>query len=360
MAVEPDPFQASEWQGAALSARVAAARARAVARRTGAIADLRLDDDGRLTERIRFEVTSRLRTLVETTARDLLRQVERLTADSDGAGPMMTPGDVFQRLRQAGCLGDPELMTELLAQVRQTLLAEGLPIDTLAGDAPSLLVRLTEAPDRIVAAAARGVLIAEGRVRVAGLEGEAVALPAEQHHRLVWMIAAVLRQGDEPACDLARDRALAQAAERVLAAQDAGDRPLAATLKLAAAIDARAVELPELLIESLSDRQLGLFIALITHACGIDVDLVRDIVLEPEGDRLWLVLRALDMDRATIARIGWALCEADGRRDVEGFADAVEAIMAVSPEDARHAIASLRLPRAFREAMERLEGVERR
>ena len=99
MAVEPDPFQASEWQGAALSARVAAARARAVARRTGAIADLRLDDDGRLTERIRFEVTSRLRTLVETTARDLLRQVERLTADSDGAGPMMTPGDARRQSR---------------------------------------------------------------------------------------------------------------------------------------------------------------------------------------------------------------------------------------------------------------------
>ncbi len=356
MAVEPDPFQASEWQGAALSARVAAARARAVARRDGALADLGLADDVRLTERIRFEVTTRLRTLVETVARDLLRQVERLTADGDGANPMPPPGTVFERMRQAGCLSDAGLMTELVAQVRQALLAEGLPIESMAGDAPSLLVRLTEAPDRIVAAAARGVLVAEGRVRTAGLEGEAVALPAEQHHRLVWTIAAMLRQGG----DAARDKVLAQAAERVLAAQEAGDRPLAATLKLAAAIDAREAELPELLVESLSDRQLGLFIALLTHACGIDVDLVREIVLEPEGDRLWLVLRALDMDRATIARIGWALCEADGRRDVEGFADAVEAIMAVSPEDARQAIASLRLPRAFREAMERLEGFARR
>lgn len=355
MAVEPDPSQASEWRGAALSARVASARMRTALRRAGAVADLRLDDDARLTERIRFEVTARLRTLVETIARDLLRQVERLT-DDGAAASELRPSDIFDRLRRAECLTDPDLVTELVAQIRQALLTEALPIESIAGDAPSLLVRLTEAPDRIVAAAARGVLVAEGRIRVAGLEGEAVALPTDHYHALVWTVAAALRDGDDPA----RDKALVQAAERMLAAPDAEDHPFAATMRLAGAIDARAAELPELLVESLSDRQLGLFIALLTHATGIEIDVVREIVLEPEGDRLWLVLRALEMDRATIARIGLSLCEADGRRDVDGFADAIEAIVAIPPEDARRAIASLRLPRPFRRAMERLEGVERR
>ncbi len=356
MAVEPDPFEPPQWQGAALSTRMASARARAAARRSGAVADLRLDDDIRLTERIRFEVTAHLRLLVETIARDLSRQVERLADDGEIAFALLPHDRVVERLRQAGCLTDPDLIDELVAQARQTLLAEALPVESVAGDAPSLLVRLTEAPDRIVAAAARTVLIAEGRGRIAGQQGEVVALPAELQQRLVWIIAAALRRQD----DAPLDKALAQAVDRVLAAQDASERPLAAALKLAAAIDARASELPELLVESLLDRQPGLFIALLVHATGINVDLVREIVLEPEGDRLWLVLRALDLDRATIARIGLSLCEADGRRDVEGFADALDGIMAVSAEEARHATAVLRLPRTFRAAMERLEGSGRR
>lgn len=356
MAVEPDPFEPPQWQGAALSMRMASARARAAARRSVAVADLRLDEEHRLTERIRFDVTARLRLLVETTARDLLRQVERLTDDGGVAAALLPHDRLVERLRQAGCLTDPDLIDELVAQVRLTLLAEALPVENVAGDAPSLLVRLTEAPDRIVAAAARAVLIAEGRGRIAGQPDEAVALSAELQQRLVWIVAAALRQQD----DAALDTALAQAVERVLAAQDASERPLAAALRLAAAIDARASELPELLVESLLNRQPGLFIALLVHATGIDADLMREIVMEPEGDRLWLVLRALDLDRATIARIGLSLCEADGRRDVEGFADALDGIVAVSAEEARRATATLRLPRSFRAAMERLEGLARR
>ncbi|WP_294236248.1 DUF2336 domain-containing protein [uncultured Sphingomonas sp.] len=355
MAVEPDPFHASEWRGARLTARVAEARARGLARRAGALADLRLDDDSRLTDRIRFEVTSRLRTLAETVARDLSRQAERLAPDGAPLN-LPPPAELVDRLRETGALAEPELVTELVAQARQALLAESLPIDPVAGDARSLLVRLAEAPDRIVVAAARHVLAAEGRARVAGLEDEAVGLPTDLYHRLVWTVAAALRQGG----GAGQDGILAQAAERVLAAQDVGDRLEAAALRLAAAIDARATELPDLLIECLSDRQLSVFIALLAHAAGIEPDVVRDLVLEPEGDRLWLALRAIDLDRPTIARIGISLCEADRRRDEDGFADALDAIMAVPPADARLAIASLTLPRPFRDAVERLEGFARR
>ncbi len=90
---------------------------------------------------------------------------------------------------------------------------------------------------------------------------------------------AALRDGDDPAWD----RALAQAVERVLAARDDGERPGLPAMRLAAAIDARSGELPDLLLESLSDRQLGLFVALLTHALGIEHDMVREIVLEPKA-----------------------------------------------------------------------------
>ncbi|WP_267433629.1 DUF2336 domain-containing protein [Sphingomonas sp. GM_Shp_1] len=335
------------------------ARMRAAARRQGAVADLRLDDDSRLTDRIRFEVAARLNALVETTAADLLHQAERLRAEDDGERDPVappSPAEAIARMRRAGLLHAPDLVAELVAQVRQQMLAEALPMENMAGDAPSLLVRLIEAPDRIVAASARAVLAAEGRARMVEADGEAIALPGAVRRNLVWTVAAALRQGD----DAGLDRALAQAAERVLAAHGEAEGPGAAVLRLAEAIDARPAELPDLLLESLSDRQLGLFIALLAHATGIEHEELRDIVLEPEGDRLWLVLRSLDLGRAAVARIGLALSEADGRRDVDGFAEALDAIMAIPAADARRAIATLGLPRAFRDAMARLdEGAAR-
>jgi len=168
----------------------------------------------------------------------------------------------------------------------------------------------------------------------------------------VWAVAAAMRAGTIATAD----RALAQAAERMLDARDESERFGVPALRLAAAIDARASELPDLLLESLSDRQLGLFIAFLAHALGLDDRDIREIVLEPEGDRLWLALRALDLNRATIARIGWALSEADRRRDVEAFADGLDALMAIPAAEAAEALAMLKLPRAFRRAIDRLDG----
>lgn len=355
MAVALDPFDAPDWQPARLSERVATARARAAARRQGAVADLRLDDDSRLTDQLRFHVQARLDALVTTTANDLLVQAKRLSPSGESVPPPLPLSDVTRRLRHAGVLSDPDLLSELLAQVRQQLLAEALPIGTLTSDAPSLLVRLSEAPDRIVATSARAVLAAEGRMRTVAIDGAAIGLPVALRRTLVWSIAAALRHDDDGDFDLA----LAQAAERVLAAQGDADRPGAAMTRLAEAIDARAVELPDLLLESLSDRQLGLFVALLAHASGIGHEDIREIVLEPEGDRLWLVLRALDLGRAAIARIGLSLAEAESRRDIDAFADALDAILAIPAERARAAIASLGLPQAFRDAIVRLGGTGR-
>ncbi|MET4897626.1 hypothetical protein RN629_10745 [Sphingomonadaceae bacterium jetA1] len=331
--------------------RVARARARLVLRRAGAIGDLMLSDDARLSDRLRLALADRLRCLAEATARDLAHYAARLAGE--GPGPAMD--GVADRLWQAGVLAEPGLVAELIAQLRQQMLAEALATDNAHGDAPSLLVRLIEAPDRIVAGAARGLLAAENRARTILSEGGHVTLPAPLYQWLIWTVAAALRQPGQEALD----QALAQAAERLLTAQDEDERPGGVAMRLAAAIDARPDELPGLLIESLSNRQLGLFIALLAHALSMDDAEMRDMVLEPEGDRLWLALRALDQDRQTIARIGLMLGDADPRRDVEGFADSLNAIMAITPDQARRAIAPLLLPSAFRAAIERWEGAVR-
>lgn len=203
------------------------------------------------------------------------------------------------------------------------------------------------------------MLIAESRRR--GGEGGALAgtdLPAELHHKLVWLVAAALRErhaamaGD--AIDTL-DRALSEAAHRSLAAHDEGDRVEAAAMRLAAAIDAQPRELPEMLNEALGDRRVALFTALIAHALGLRHEIARELVFDPAGDRLWLALRAIDLPRTAIARIGYALSEADPRRDLESFADALDAIMGIAPDTARAALAPLRLDADYRSAMLALE-----
>ena len=150
------------------------------------------------------------------------------------------------------------------------------------------------------------------------------------------------------------------AAHRSLAAHDEGERPDAVAMRLAGALDARPNELAAVLVESIGDRRLSLFVAVLAHALGIAFDQARSITLEPEGDRLWLALRAIDMDRPTIARIGLALSEADPRRDIEAFADALDAIVSVGVEDARASIAPLELHSDFRMALRALSRTDRR
>jgi hypothetical protein len=200
------------------------------------------------------------------------------------------------------------------------------------------------------------VLIAESRRRGSPESGQLAQteLPAELHHRLVWWVAAALReraaQDAEGNVD-ALDRALSDAAQRSLAAYDEGDRLEAAAMRFAAAIDAQPGELPELLVESLGDRRIVLFTALLAHAMGVGYPLARDIVLDTDADRLWLAFRALDLTRDTIAKVGYALCEADPRRDLEAFADTLDAIAAIGAIEARNALAPMKLHPDYRAAV---------
>lgn len=77
-------------------------------------------------------------------------------------------------------------------------------------------------------------------------------------------------------------------------------------------------------------------------------------MLEPEGDRLWLALRAAALGRPTIARIALALADADPRRDIDSFADDLDAIAAVPVEGARSALAPLTLHHDLRMAIDAL------
>lgn len=361
MSVEPEPVSAPKARRTSnAAARAERARARADARLSGAIADLFLPDDDRLDERTRLTLARVLGGIVAAIEADIRRHAARLLvgrgATDRAESVLASGGDIANRLARAGLLRDRALIEELLARVRQDLIADALPTAVAGPDEASLVVRLVSVPDTIVASAATALLAAESRRRGANVGGTAVGseLPAELHHRLVWWIAAGVRETlTDP--DRDTDRAIADAAHRSLAGHDEGERVDAVAMRLAVAVDARPDELAGLLVEAIGDRQLSFFIAVLACALGIGHDAARAIVIEPDGERLWLALRAVALDRPTIARIGLALADADPHRDLDAFADALDEIVAVDPGEAAAALAPLALDRDFRAALDALK-----
>jgi hypothetical protein len=352
--------QAGDWAPDKLAIIAGRADVRADDALQVAIADFLLADMGRLDDRTRLALRDAVRGAIAQVESAIRRHAARLLADRGASAQaealLSARVDVTARLTRAGLLRDEDLMGELLARVRQDLIAATLPVAVLGPDEPSLVVRLTAAPDAVVSRAAAALLVADNRRRDAWESGECAGsdLPAELHHRLTWWVAAAIRGGGDI------DRAIAEAAQRCVASNDEGNSPDAVAMRLAVALDPRPAELPDLLVEAIGDRRLGLFTALVAHAVGLPHDAARAIALEPEGDRLWLALRALDLPRAAIARIGLALSEADSVRDVEHFADQLDVIVAVRPAAARAALQPLTLHRDYRAAIRALERSDRR
>ena len=344
-----------------LLARGAVDDVRADRRIMSALDDFLLGDEARLDDRLRSGLGAMLAGILGAVEGELRQHAARLLgsggAPRTAAALAGDPLVVHSALTQPTLLDDRALLRELLARAGEQRLGEQLPGGAPdPRDRPSLIVKLAAHPDGVVAAAATAAMVADARRRSFGEPDVPVRsdLPAELHHGLVWRTAAVLRQhfgtgGD--ATGPALDRALTDAALRSLAAHDEGDRVEAAAMRLASALGATADELATLLVEAIDDRRLALFTALLAHALGSGYDVMREIILDPASDRLWLVLRVARLDRDDIARIGLALCDADPRRDVDGFADRLDAIAGIVPEAAAEALATARLHHDFRRAV---------
>lgn len=355
---------------AVLLARASAAETRTTDRLYGAIDDVLMDDAVRLDDRTRLRMRAVLAQLAGGIEAALRSHAARLLILRDEAvlaeRLRVTAAPVFARLNASGLLRDPALIRELLGRVRQDLMADALPIRAPDDpDQPSLLPRLLHHVNPAVGAASGALLAADSQRRSHMPIGtpQSSDLPADLHHHLVWWSAAALRIAVADAGDgalWALDRALAEAAAHEIAAHVEEDRLEAVAMRLASALDPDAKARARLLVEALSDRRLSLVIALLAQGLGLDYADMREIVLDPEGERLWLALRALDLDRTTVARIGLAMAEADPRRDVDGFADALDDIMATDHVAASKALAPLLLHREYRAALSAIErGVRR-
>ena len=348
------------WSPDALSDRAARAAARSDSDLAIAITDFFLLDTARLDERTRHALGEAVRGAVSATESAIRRHAARLLAGrgrTEAAEALLTRGpEAMVRLLRSGVLRDAELMGELIARVRQELLAAALPAAIHGPDEASLLVRLAGAPDAVVARAAAALLAADNRRRAdweGGLPG-ATELPTRLHARLAWWVAAAIRHGD----DGDEDHAIVEATMRTIAAHEEEERADMVAVRLAGAIDATPAELSDLLVEALGDRRPGLFAALLSHALGLPHDQARALILDGEGDRLWMALRALGLGRVPIARIGLALNDADPARDIDALADQLDAIVAVPPDAARAALSPLTLHTEYRAAIRALARLD--
>jgi hypothetical protein len=357
MSIEPiDPREASA--AALLLLDHVAAAERAGHRRLRAAAEhFHLPDEARIDDRTAAHLDTVMRTTitgVDAMVRDHAIRLMTSRGQATLAQGLRAAGSPFDRVVRAGLFRDPVLFGELFARVRLNAIAQGLPVMIAdRGDGPTMVARLAQSSDRLVAAAAVAMLAAQSR-RGSVVEGipAAVELARPLLARLAWWVAAALRDMAGAGSDIALlDAALAESVRWAIEPQ--GDLvPLeVAAMRLAQAIEPQGDEVAPLLAEAIGDGRLVLFTAIVARASGLAFERVRDLVIDPDGARLWVVLRALAVDRATIARIGFALAEAEPARDIEGFADRIDVIMDVTPEAARVALAPMALDADYHAAM---------
>ena len=318
--------------------------------RGAAIRDLLIPDAARLDDRRRAALRTLVRAIVGTIGADIHDfALRRLTASDDGAAMLLARLEARRLIPLIEArLGAAEgVAGDLIDRVTLDLIGDGLPAGLIESAPEPWQGRAAER-------AAEALRQAESRRRRPPDQPPyATDLPAESQVALTWWIAAAMAEVARPPITDAAvmlDRALADGAAHALAQADEGERLEAAAIRLATLADLKGAALIPAIDHSLGERRAVLLAALIAHAAGTDYESVRALVTEPADPRLWLLLRSIDLPRESIARIGFALCEADHRRDVERFADQLDAVMAMPVGDAALATAALRLPAPFRAA----------
>ncbi len=158
-----DPYSAAANAGTLLD-HVAAAE-RAGHRRLRAAADIvHMGEDARIDDRTAALLDGMMRATIAAVTAGVRDHAARLLLSRGEPGlaqAIRGAGDVFARLHRAGLFRDPSLFAELFARVRLATIAQALPVGLHDGpERPTMLARLAQAGDRLVAAAALALLTA--------------------------------------------------------------------------------------------------------------------------------------------------------------------------------------------------------
>ena len=330
-----------ELDGAAQLLASARARTRA------AVAELRLDDDLRLTEWQRSTIRAVGAKLVRA-IEDELRSALAGAFQKDALAAALSSASVeiaFPILEGSGALDRPELVEILLRRVEEHRLHR-------AGTAENaLLIELAGDSDEAVAAEAMALLIAQSS-RFDAFEEPLLArydLPAEIEHQLVWAVAAALRRyivGRHRVDPAAADAALSQAALRLLGAYDEGEGLEARCLRLARALEAAGRLDGAVTVRGLTDASLPLLVAFLSVRTGLEPGSVWEIHAARSERGMPLLLRAAGIGRADSAAILLAL-----GADEAALVPQLDFFDSVSVEDAGGLLTLWRVDPGYRAAV---------
>jgi uncharacterized protein (DUF2336 family) len=174
------------------------------------------------------------------------------------------------------------------------------------------LFELVRDQDEQVARDAMGLVIARSR-RFDRFQDAAVGqieLPAEVQHKLVWLVAAALRQYISQQHSVRSiDAAIEKAASGLIAGYDEGESLEAHALRLAQRLHRLHRLDGSALARIAGEGVLPFFIAGLSVLCGLDHAATWEILSDPRGRGPALLLRAAGIDRRDAAAIFLGLNE---------------------------------------------------
>ncbi len=278
----------------------------AAARERFAVAatDLLLPEQVRLSEWQRLTAASLLSRLVRSMEDEMrVRLAERFEAH-EGLHAALSSAHVpiaLPILERAHVLRDAELGTILVRRVEEHRFWKAY-----AASSEDYLVELVRDEDETIAAEAMELIVARSRRfdRFQEPVMGQVELPAELQHRLIWMIAAALRQYMVQQHAVGSvDAAIGEAAGAIIAGYDEGDGMEARAMRLAQRLH-RAGRLDGAVVARvLADGTLPFFIAGLAALAALDYPAAWEVLSDPRGRGPALLLRAAGADRKEAASI---------------------------------------------------------
>lgn len=269
-----------------------------------AATDLLLPEQVRLTEWQRLTAATLLSRLVRSVEDGLRVSLAARFADRDGLHAALSSAHVAIAqpiLERAQVLRDPELGTVLVRRVEEHRFWKAAD---LSGD--DLVLALVHDGDSAIASAAMDLVVARSRRFDRFQEPTLghVELPADLQHRLVWMVAAALRQYMVQQHGIGSvDAAIEEAVSEHLASYDEGQSLEARSMRLAQRLRRTGRLDGTLLDRALADGILPLFIAGIAALCALDYAAAWEVLSDPRGRGPALLLRSAGVDRDAAAAI---------------------------------------------------------
>jgi len=322
-------------------------------RLSAALADLALPDRLRLSEWQRTAIAALLARLVRSVEDELRTALigHFPGAAQDALDAALSSAHVplaLPVLERAASPWDSALIAFLMRRVEEHRLHKAAAADD------GLLLELVGDGDEDVAGEAMALLIAQS-ARLDRFQDpvmERAELSAELEHGFVWTVAAALRRyivglhGIDP---VAADEAIAAATGALLAGHDEGRSFEAMCLRLARRLSRRDRIDDALLVRALSGGSLPLFLAAISVRAGIEHEAAWEILSDPDGRGVVLLLRAAGIGRDEAAAILFRLKE-----DEEEAAAQLDRFDTLAAGDAHRLLGLWRTDPGYRTAIARL------